>query len=1048
MQKALRHLASRRATALRSKPSQFRLHSSTSTSAAALQKSIVQDHALPPKDVQSQSPRSAGKPSVKDLFSLEGRTVVITGAGRGLGITLASAVLEAGGDAVCLDILPEPSQVEWASITKAGEETGRTATYHQCDITQEYEVEEAMSQVVGQAEKRNKPIRGLINCAGVQQMVDAIDYPTEGFKKILNINVTGSFLVAKHVARAIREAKGTGSIVFIASMSGQIANRVRFPVNAADINFAMNGSIFGHGMGYIWYQRFVVNSLSPGYIRTAMTDKLLEEKPDLEKQWMAGALLGRLGSVDDFKAPAIYLLTDGASFMTGDEGKPACAKCTSRGEDCRWDTNITFRLSGIGTDHPSMIQARNLNTPNGLQITQVTFDDGRVGSQDPRAYEEVPASVESATSPENQRDEDMQETESNCDVTLPENCLNPTNTTKTGPEGGSEPASNRDLRYNINNIQSSAQHCTSHDTRIITQIARNDGQTGTSCLQEDFGSTPLPSVTSAIDYIAELLPDVIHNHDNFGHFGSHDDPSGSRTQNLPSSSELASLDYLTSQANNMDFLASLSPQHNGWWQGSPNNVTGYLQAPFMGSTAQIDTPESLSPDNYIATYQDLHKTLYFHMVETARHNALTRQGTPDPSVEEHPLLVPGPSPSSFANNVPCESRERGLRLQNLTAGKLAHKRQFELWRNYLDEIAVWLDMFDDERHFQFKIPLLAKSADHLHYSILALSARHLERKLPSPSYTESLRLYQEAIQLIVKKLYTLDTTVIASCVLLCVLEMMCSSPKAWCRHLDGCSMLLEAAGINGVVGGVRESLFWCFARMDVWGGFLEDTLTKIPTSRWFIPSGTMTGAVAHFKAGNGSASYANYAVFLCASVVNVVSSRHGSVGQTKVESPSASTYSARWKALFNLLEDWYANRPEEMTPLMISPSDIHEPTQPFPAILYNCAPAVNGNQLYHAAAILMSQNKPKRDSIPRSPKSILWHAHQICGIAVSNKDHGARINSLQPLWIAGKLMSHKTEHRAILSLLSDMERDIGWATEWRANDLREYWGDEEDEEIY
>lgn len=60
-----------------------------------------------------------------------------------------------------------------------------------------------------------------------------------------------------------------------------------------------------------------VNSLSPGYIRTAMTNALLEAAPGVEEKWMAGALLGRLGAPDDFKAPAVFLLGPGSSFMTG-----------------------------------------------------------------------------------------------------------------------------------------------------------------------------------------------------------------------------------------------------------------------------------------------------------------------------------------------------------------------------------------------------------------------------------------------------------------------------------------------------------------------------------------------------------------------------------------------------------------------------------------------------------------------------------------------------------------------------------------------------------
>lgn len=72
-----------------------------------------------------------------------------------------------------------------------------------------------------------------------------------------------------------------------------------------------------------------VNSLSPGYIRTAMTDQLLAEKPEIEKLWMAGASLGRLGCVEDFKAPAVYLLADGASFMTGSDLRVDGGHCAS-----------------------------------------------------------------------------------------------------------------------------------------------------------------------------------------------------------------------------------------------------------------------------------------------------------------------------------------------------------------------------------------------------------------------------------------------------------------------------------------------------------------------------------------------------------------------------------------------------------------------------------------------------------------------------------------------------------------------------------------------
>jgi NAD(P)-dependent dehydrogenase (short-subunit alcohol dehydrogenase family) len=60
-----------------------------------------------------------------------------------------------------------------------------------------------------------------------------------------------------------------------------------------------------------------------------MTAQLLDEKPDLEKTWMAGALLGRLGAVEDFEAPAVYLLADGSSFMTGSDLRVDGGHCAS-----------------------------------------------------------------------------------------------------------------------------------------------------------------------------------------------------------------------------------------------------------------------------------------------------------------------------------------------------------------------------------------------------------------------------------------------------------------------------------------------------------------------------------------------------------------------------------------------------------------------------------------------------------------------------------------------------------------------------------------------
>lgn len=148
--------------------------------------SLGLDHTTPgPVPETNQTP--AGFARTSDLFSLGNRTTVITGGGRGVGITLASAVVEAGGDVVCLDLLPNPSENEWNALQKLATARGLQATYVKCDITNEENTKKILEKVAVEGAQRNMPMRGLITCAGIQQMVPALEYPIDGFRKMMEV---------------------------------------------------------------------------------------------------------------------------------------------------------------------------------------------------------------------------------------------------------------------------------------------------------------------------------------------------------------------------------------------------------------------------------------------------------------------------------------------------------------------------------------------------------------------------------------------------------------------------------------------------------------------------------------------------------------------------------------------------------------------------------------------------------------------------------------------------------------------------------------------
>ena len=190
----------------------------------SIEAEVVSDITLP-----SHIPESFQTPShapVPRLFSLQGRTIAITGAGRGVGISLAAAVLEAGGNSACIDILSQPLPAEWASLQKLAKTSNLQVSYHKCDITSEESISETLDVIAKAGLEANAPLNGTIACAGIQQKVPAIDYPMDGFRKIMEVNVTGTFLTIKHSARIFMKQRTPGSIVMIASMSGQVANRV------------------------------------------------------------------------------------------------------------------------------------------------------------------------------------------------------------------------------------------------------------------------------------------------------------------------------------------------------------------------------------------------------------------------------------------------------------------------------------------------------------------------------------------------------------------------------------------------------------------------------------------------------------------------------------------------------------------------------------------------------------------------------------------------------------------------------------------------------
>lgn len=249
---------------------------------------------------------------------MTGKVFVVTGGARGLGLTMAEGLVEAGGNVYCFDIAPEPSEDFYEAQRRMAADGEGSLQYHQVNVSDAVVLETLVAQV---ADKHQR-LDGLIAAAAIQQVTPALDYEPDDMRKMLDVNYIGVFLAARACARQMIKYRIRGSLCLVASMSGTIANKgfiapVYNSSKAAVIQLARNvamewGRVQEDGSGGIR-----VNTLSPGHIMTPMVKMNFERGEANRKAWEENSMLGRISTPEEYKGAGVFLLSEASSYMTG-----------------------------------------------------------------------------------------------------------------------------------------------------------------------------------------------------------------------------------------------------------------------------------------------------------------------------------------------------------------------------------------------------------------------------------------------------------------------------------------------------------------------------------------------------------------------------------------------------------------------------------------------------------------------------------------------------------------------------------------------------------
>lgn len=245
--------------------------------------------------------------TVLNLFNLQGKTAIVTGGGRGLGAQIAQGFAEAGANVVLCSRKVEACEEMAQELTKIGVQSIGLA----CDVTKQEDVKQLVEKVI---EKFGR-IDILVNNSGATWGTPAVDMPFEAWQKVIDVNLTGTFLMSQAVGREMIKQK-SGKIINIASVAGLGGTHPQF-LDTVGYN-ASKGAVITltQDLAAKWGRYNInVNAIAPGFFPTKMSKVVIENGHDYILQ---ATPLARLGSDEDLKGVALFLASKASDYVTGD----------------------------------------------------------------------------------------------------------------------------------------------------------------------------------------------------------------------------------------------------------------------------------------------------------------------------------------------------------------------------------------------------------------------------------------------------------------------------------------------------------------------------------------------------------------------------------------------------------------------------------------------------------------------------------------------------------------------------------------------------------
>ncbi|MGZ5255618.1 MAG: SDR family NAD(P)-dependent oxidoreductase [Flavitalea sp.] len=241
--------------------------------------------------------------SICNLFDLSGKTALVTGCSKGIGMGYAVALAKAGADIVAVSRTFEPGELDTLIQSQ-----GRKLSKYVCDIGNR----EALYATINEIRTKEAPIDILINNAGIILRMPAAEHSDEYWDKVIDVNLNAQFIITREFGKEMISRK-SGKIVFTCSMLSYQGG-INVPGYTASKS-AVAGLV--RAFANEWAKDGVnVNGIAPGYIATNNT-LALREDADRSKTILDRIPAGRWGVPEDFEGPVVFLCSKAADYVNG-----------------------------------------------------------------------------------------------------------------------------------------------------------------------------------------------------------------------------------------------------------------------------------------------------------------------------------------------------------------------------------------------------------------------------------------------------------------------------------------------------------------------------------------------------------------------------------------------------------------------------------------------------------------------------------------------------------------------------------------------------------